>query len=315
MRVRFDRFYTYAELTETLEAWAAAFPTQFSFESIGTSYEGRDIWLCTVTNAETGLGGREARGVRPCADPRDGVHGDDRGAPSARPPPPLRGHARSARRRHAHVLRRPAREPGRRRCRARRRPLPPLERPAVSARRARGRAAPRGRRRRRARPLHAHARSQRLVESASGRPARADRAAPGRRRGRLLPRAPRGDDRELGRREHPDRAAARGSRPQPQLARGLGARGGAAGRRAVPDLRARGARARRGDRRAQEHHLVCRLPHLLGRSPAPVVRPLGRRLPGARPPRLQAHGRGSDAHHRLSRRSRSSTTSSTTRRW
>jgi hypothetical protein len=54
MRVRFDRFYPYAELTETLEAWAAAFPSRFAFESIGTSYEGRDIWLCTVTNTETG---------------------------------------------------------------------------------------------------------------------------------------------------------------------------------------------------------------------------------------------------------------------
>lgn len=54
MRVRYDRFYPYAELTETLEAWAAEFPSLFAFESIGTSYEGRDIWLCTVTNTETG---------------------------------------------------------------------------------------------------------------------------------------------------------------------------------------------------------------------------------------------------------------------
>ena len=54
MRVRFDRFYTYAELTETLEAWAAEFPSLFAFEAIGKSYEGRDIWLCTVTNTETG---------------------------------------------------------------------------------------------------------------------------------------------------------------------------------------------------------------------------------------------------------------------
>jgi hypothetical protein len=54
VRVRFDRFYTYAELQETLEAWAAAFPSLLQVESIGRSYEGRDIWLCTVTNAETG---------------------------------------------------------------------------------------------------------------------------------------------------------------------------------------------------------------------------------------------------------------------
>ena len=54
MRVRFDRFYTYAQLTETLEAWASDFPTLFRFEPIGQSYEARDIWLCTLTNADTG---------------------------------------------------------------------------------------------------------------------------------------------------------------------------------------------------------------------------------------------------------------------
>ncbi len=54
MRVRYDRFYDYAELTETLEAWAAELPSLLQVESIGASYEGRDIWLCTVTNLETG---------------------------------------------------------------------------------------------------------------------------------------------------------------------------------------------------------------------------------------------------------------------
>jgi hypothetical protein len=54
MRVRFDRFYTYAELEETLEAWAADHPTRFAVESVGKSYEGRDIWLATITNTETG---------------------------------------------------------------------------------------------------------------------------------------------------------------------------------------------------------------------------------------------------------------------
>jgi murein tripeptide amidase MpaA len=53
-RVRFDRFYTYADLTETLDAWASEFPGLFRTESIGTSYEGREILLATVTNLETG---------------------------------------------------------------------------------------------------------------------------------------------------------------------------------------------------------------------------------------------------------------------
>ena len=54
MRVRFDRFYDYAALNETLDAWAAEFPSLCRIESIGTSYEGRDIPLVTVTNLETG---------------------------------------------------------------------------------------------------------------------------------------------------------------------------------------------------------------------------------------------------------------------
>ncbi len=52
--VSFDRFYRYAELTSILQAWAAEHPTLFELSSIGSSYEGRDIWLATVTNTETG---------------------------------------------------------------------------------------------------------------------------------------------------------------------------------------------------------------------------------------------------------------------
>jgi hypothetical protein len=53
-RVRFDRFYTYGELNDTLEAWAAEFRGLCRVDSIGTSYEGRVIPLVTVTNLETG---------------------------------------------------------------------------------------------------------------------------------------------------------------------------------------------------------------------------------------------------------------------
>ena len=52
--VRYDRFYDYAELTGTLEAWAAEAPELFRLESAGRSYEGREIWLATVTNTKTG---------------------------------------------------------------------------------------------------------------------------------------------------------------------------------------------------------------------------------------------------------------------
>ena len=52
--VRFDRFYKHAELTAILQTWAAQHPDRFRLTSIGQSYEGRDIWLATVTNFATG---------------------------------------------------------------------------------------------------------------------------------------------------------------------------------------------------------------------------------------------------------------------
>jgi Zinc carboxypeptidase len=52
--VAYDHFYGYDELTETLRAWADEAPALCAVESIGTSFEGRDIWLVTVTNTDTG---------------------------------------------------------------------------------------------------------------------------------------------------------------------------------------------------------------------------------------------------------------------
>jgi murein tripeptide amidase MpaA len=52
--VAFDRFYRYDELTEILQGWAEERPELYRLESIGRSYEGRDIWLVTLTNFETG---------------------------------------------------------------------------------------------------------------------------------------------------------------------------------------------------------------------------------------------------------------------
>src|SRR3954454_4909436 len=52
--VAFDRFYRYDELTEILHAWAQEHPELCRIESIGKSYEDRDIWLMTVTNFDTG---------------------------------------------------------------------------------------------------------------------------------------------------------------------------------------------------------------------------------------------------------------------
>jgi murein tripeptide amidase MpaA len=52
--VEYDHFYGYDELTATLQAWASEAPQLCTVESIGQSYEGRDIWLVTVTNTEAG---------------------------------------------------------------------------------------------------------------------------------------------------------------------------------------------------------------------------------------------------------------------
>jgi hypothetical protein len=50
----YDRFYRFDELTEFVHGWAAARPELIQVESIGRSWEGREIWLITLTNAATG---------------------------------------------------------------------------------------------------------------------------------------------------------------------------------------------------------------------------------------------------------------------
>jgi len=49
-----DRFLRYEELTALLRAWADEHPRLLELASIGSSHEGRDIWIVTVTNADTG---------------------------------------------------------------------------------------------------------------------------------------------------------------------------------------------------------------------------------------------------------------------
>jgi hypothetical protein len=53
-RLPFDRFPAAEELAALLHAWANEVPLLIRVESIGRSFEGRDIWLATLTNAETG---------------------------------------------------------------------------------------------------------------------------------------------------------------------------------------------------------------------------------------------------------------------
>lgn len=52
--IHFDRYYRYDDLTRLLHAFAQEYPQLIKVESIGKSYEGRDVWLATVTNFATG---------------------------------------------------------------------------------------------------------------------------------------------------------------------------------------------------------------------------------------------------------------------
>ena len=52
--VRFDKYYRYEDLTRILHTYAEEFPHLVGIESIGKSYEGRDIWLLRVTCFATG---------------------------------------------------------------------------------------------------------------------------------------------------------------------------------------------------------------------------------------------------------------------
>ena len=53
-KARFDRYYRYEELTRLLHEYASQYPKLLKIESIGKSHEGRDVWLLTATNFETG---------------------------------------------------------------------------------------------------------------------------------------------------------------------------------------------------------------------------------------------------------------------
>ena len=52
--IPFDTYYRYADLTRLLRELAAAYPQLVRLESGGRSFEGRDIWIATITNFATG---------------------------------------------------------------------------------------------------------------------------------------------------------------------------------------------------------------------------------------------------------------------
>lgn len=52
--IPFDRYLRYDEVTAIVQDFATEFPELATLESIGQSYEGREIWLLTLTNKATG---------------------------------------------------------------------------------------------------------------------------------------------------------------------------------------------------------------------------------------------------------------------
>ena len=54
VNIRWDRYYDYDQTTELLRTLQRAFPRFLTLESIGKSWEGRDIWLVTINNPDTG---------------------------------------------------------------------------------------------------------------------------------------------------------------------------------------------------------------------------------------------------------------------
>ena len=52
--LRFDRYYRYDDLTRILRGFADEHPQLAVLSSLGRSYEGREVWLLTVTNTATG---------------------------------------------------------------------------------------------------------------------------------------------------------------------------------------------------------------------------------------------------------------------
>lgn len=54
MKPGYDSYLRYGELTERLHDFAREYPKLCEVSSIGESYEGRDIWVATVTNSATG---------------------------------------------------------------------------------------------------------------------------------------------------------------------------------------------------------------------------------------------------------------------
>jgi murein tripeptide amidase MpaA len=77
-QVHFDRYYRYDDLTRILYEFAQEYPKLTTLESIGKSHEGRNIWVLTITNHETG-----AHNEKPALWADGNIHASEVSATSA----------------------------------------------------------------------------------------------------------------------------------------------------------------------------------------------------------------------------------------
>jgi hypothetical protein len=55
-KVDFTRYLLHEEVGETLRAWHEAFPNLTRIHKVGSSYQGKDLWVLEITNFDTGPG-------------------------------------------------------------------------------------------------------------------------------------------------------------------------------------------------------------------------------------------------------------------
>jgi murein tripeptide amidase MpaA len=54
VKIAFDQYYTYDEMTERLKALVAAYPRLATMTSVAKSFQGRDVWFIEINNPDTG---------------------------------------------------------------------------------------------------------------------------------------------------------------------------------------------------------------------------------------------------------------------
>ena len=67
-----NRYYRYTELTHLLHNWQERYPALVAVESIGKSWEGRDIWGVTLTNSQ-----RDAHDTKPADHIDANIHASE----------------------------------------------------------------------------------------------------------------------------------------------------------------------------------------------------------------------------------------------